>query len=173
MNINYFFLFVSVILMMILFLFEPKEMAKNRFGDIALFSISPFTMYEFDKNGLITLMNGKEAERYINRYTVEGIDYTDNSKEYIANMKAKNAIYKDEMVYLDGDIVYSREDGLTFETQKATYDKKKSTAIVDAEYIVYMGKNRAVGQGLEYNSASKKLKTQDVSITYQLNEGKR
>ncbi|MDQ1264367.1 MAG: hypothetical protein QG559_1368 [Campylobacterota bacterium] len=173
MNINYFFLFVSVVLMMILFFFQPKEVTKNKFGDIALFNISSFTMYEFDSNGLITLMNGKEATRYKNRYTVSDIDYTDNSKEYVANMKAKNAIYKNEIVHLDGDIIYSREDGLIFETQKATYDKKKSIARVNGEYVVYMEKNRAIGKGLEYNNSSKKLKTKDVFITYQLNEGKK
>lgn len=115
MNINYFFIFILFSLAMILFLFRPLEMTQQKFDDVPLFTISTFTMYELNSKGLITLMNGDKATRYSDRYTVEQINYTDNSKKYLANMQSNSGIYKDDVVYLDGDIIYTREDGLTFD----------------------------------------------------------
>lgn len=167
---NYFFLFISLSLLMILFVFKPVEIKENFFGDVELFSISSFTMYEFDSHGLITLMNGSKAIRYSDRYRVDDIDYTDSSKEYIANMKSNRGIYKDDIVYLDGNIVYTREDGLTFKTQKATYNKKTSIAIVDGDYLLYRDTNRVIGEKLHYNSALERVTSKNVTAKYQLKE---
>lgn len=170
MNINYFFFAASSALLMIFFLFDPIDIKENSAEDIELFSISHFTMYEFDAKGLITLMNGSEAIRYSDRYKVYDIDYTDNSKEFVANMKSNKGIYKDDIVYLDGDIVYKREDGLTFETQKATYDKKTSIAIAEGKYLLYRDANRVIGEGLNYNSSIEKVTSRNVTAKYQLKE---
>jgi len=156
---------------MILFLFKPLEIKEQSFVDVPLFSISSFTMYEFDTRGLITLMNGDKATRYKDRYAVEKIDYTDSSKDYIANMKSDNGIYKNEIVYLDGNIVYVREDGLTFETQKATYNKKTSLAVADGNFVLYQGENRVSGNALKYNSSSEKIESKNVSAKYNLKDG--
>ena len=92
MNINYFFLFFSLTLAIILFVFKPIEVKQRISAEIPLFTISTFTMHEMDKKGLATYMNGETASRYANRYEVKKMDYTDNSKEYIANMKSDNGI---------------------------------------------------------------------------------
>ncbi|MDT8339661.1 MAG: LPS export ABC transporter periplasmic protein LptC, partial [Sulfurimonas sp.] len=73
---------------MILFLFKPMEIKQHVFKEVPLFTISNFTMHELDQKGLVTLMNGSKASRFTDRYTVEEMDYTDNSKEYMANMKS-------------------------------------------------------------------------------------
>ncbi|MDD2652612.1 MAG: LPS export ABC transporter periplasmic protein LptC [Sulfurimonas sp.] len=173
MNINYFFLAVSFLLLTILFAFKPLEIKEQPSGDVPLFSITSFVMYELDIKGLITTMNGTTATRYKDRYKVEEIDYTDSSKEYIANMKSKSGVYKDDVVYLDGNIVYKREDGLTFETQKATYNKKTTLAIADGEYLLYRGENRVIGKGLHYNSSQETVSSKDVTAKYQIEERKK
>lgn len=168
MNINYFFLAASICLFMILFLFKPLEIKEQSFVDVPLFSISSFTMYEFDSKGLITLMNGEKATRYKDRYSVEKIDYTDNSKKYIANMKSNSGIYKNDVVYLDGDILYVREDGLTFKTQKATYDKKTSVAMTEGDFVLYRGANIVTGKELKYDSSLDRVASKNVTVKYQL-----
>ncbi|MDD5372235.1 MAG: LPS export ABC transporter periplasmic protein LptC [Sulfurimonas sp.] len=170
MNINYFFLFILSCLLMIFLIFKPSEISQQKFGDVPLFSISFFTMHELNTKGLITLMNGDIATRYTDRYTVEKINYTDNSKEYLANMKSNSGIYKDDIVYLDGDIVYAREDGLTFETQKATYNKKTAFATADGDYVLYKGSNIVNGKELKYNNSLERVESKDVVVKYQLEE---
>ncbi|PLY13571.1 LPS export ABC transporter periplasmic protein LptC [Sulfurimonas sp. CVO] len=170
MNINYYFLFISVCLIMILFLFKPLEIKQQSFTEVPLFSISFFTMYELDSKGLITLMNGEKAIRYADRYTIDKMDYTDNSKKYIANMKSNSGIYKDDIVYLNGDVVYFRQDGLTFETQKAVYNKKTNIATADGDYVLYKGTNRVTGRELKYNNSLQRVESKDVKAIYQLKE---
>lgn len=173
MNINYFFLFVSSCLLMILFLFKPLDIKQQIFEDVPLFNISSFSMYEFNQKGLITLMSGNEATKYEDRYTIDMMNYTDNSKDYVANMKSNVGIYKEEIVYLEGDVIYFREDNLTFETQKATYNKITTIARAEGEYVVYMGENMATGRELEYDNSLKRLKSKDVVAKYHLKEGKK
>ncbi|MCK9453570.1 MAG: LPS export ABC transporter periplasmic protein LptC [Sulfurimonas sp.] len=157
---------------MILFLFKPLEIKQQATGEVPMFTISSFVMHELDSNGLVTLMNGTNANKFTNRYTIDNMDYTDNSKKLIANMKANSGIYKNDKVYLDGDIIYSREDGLTFETQKAVYDKKTSIATADGEFVLYRGSNRVVGKRLKHNSSSEQIESKSVRAVYQLKESK-
>lgn len=173
MNINYFFIFISLCLSAILFLFKPQEADKKLDKDIALFNILSFSMYELNQNGLVTFMNGAEGARYKDKYTIFDINYTDNSKEYLANLKAKDGLYRDDILTLSGDVVYTRQDGFKFETQEAIYDKKSSTATAKGNYVAYMGNNIAYGREIEYNNALKKLKSKDVFITYHIEDKKK
>ena len=173
MNINLFFVLVSLTLLMILMLFKPLDIQQQKFKDVPLFNISSFTVYELNKEGLTSLMSGTEGTRYANRYTVEFMDYTDNSKEYIANMKSNSGIYKNDIVYLNGDVVYFREDGLTFETQKVIYNKKTTIARADGKYVLYRNNNKVIGNKLIYNNSKNRVKSKNIVATYQLQEDKK
>jgi len=158
---------------MILFLFKPLDITQQKFNDVPLFSISYFRMHELNSKGLITLMNGDTATKYKDRYTVDKMNYTDKSRKYLANMQSNSGIYKDDIVYLDGDIVYTREDGLTFETQKAVYDKKTTIATTEGDYVLYKGSNMVKGEELKYNNSLEIVKSKNVVVKYQLEERSR
>jgi len=158
--------------MSIYFLFKPLDIKQQKFVDVPLFELQKFTMYELNPTGLETIMLGSTATRYKNRYTVKNIDYTDNSKEYIANMKANNGLYKNEFVTLTGDVKYVREDGLTFKTQKVTYNKKTSEAISNVNYVAYLDKNILHGSYIKYNNLKNKIYSKNVIAKYQLTERK-
>ena len=146
------------------------QFKEQKFTDVPLFELTSFTTYEIDKIGLITLMLGDNAIRYEDRYVVKNINYTDNSKKYIANMKSNNGIYKEDVVTLRGDVIYSREDGLTFETDQAVYDKKTSVATTDDVYVAVQNFNTINGSSLEYNNDLKKIESKNVIVKYQLKE---
>ena len=154
--------------MAIFFLFEPMDIKKQKFDDVPLFELTSFTLHELNRVGLQTIMTGDSAVRYSDRYSVANIDYTDNSKEYIANMKARHGLYKDDIVELEDDVVYSREDGFTFETSKVVYDKKTTIAIADADYISYRDKNIVNGSFVKYNNSLNRVESKNVTATYQL-----
>jgi len=81
-------------LMTIYIFFKPLDIKQQTFVDVPVLEISSFTLFELDTNKLRTIMNGDKAIRYADRYTVSNINFTDNSKKYIANMKANKGIYK-------------------------------------------------------------------------------
>ena len=136
-----------------------------------MFELKDFTMYELDTKGLRTIMLGSAATRYSNRYTVQDIDYTDNEKEeYIANMKAKHGIYKNDMVTLSGDVEYVRDDGLTFKTQKAVYNKKSSDVVSDVGYVAYLNDSVVRGSYIKYNNEKNRIFSKNVTAKIQLQE---
>jgi len=172
MNINIFFIVVSAGLLSIFLLFKPLDIKQRNFVDVPIFELQSFTLYELNQKGLITVMIGDKATRYSDRYKVSNINYTDNSKEYLANMKADNGLFKDDIVSLNGDVNYQREDGLNFQTQRAIYNKKTKVAHTDTKYISFMGKNRVVGSSLRYDNLLNKVKSENVTANYQLKEDK-
>ncbi len=155
---------------MIFLLFKPLNIKEQEFNDVPLFEIVNFIMYELNEKGLQTFMTGDKTLRYSDRYTVDKIDFTDDSKGHISNMKADTGLYKDNMVDLNGNISYVREDGLAFETQTMTYNTKTSVAKTDSDYVAFRGKSTMKGSSLEYNSIKNKIKSKNVLITYQLQE---
>jgi len=144
------------------------DIKKKKFIDVPLFELTSFTLQEFNTEGLQTIMSGNSAIRYSDRYSVVNIDYTDNSKEYIANMRARHGLYKDEIIELEEDVVYSREDGFTFETSRAVYDKKTTIAVADADYVSYKDKNVVNGSYVKYNNSLNRVESKNVTAIYQL-----
>ena len=146
------------------------NLKQQEFVDVPLFELSTFIIYEIDKIGLDTMMIGTRAIRYADRYSVDNINYTDNTQEYIANMKANNGIYKNNILTLTGDVVYNREDGLVMETSKAVYNKKNAVTTIDKDYISYQGNNRVVGSSAIYNNKLNKIASKNVIVKYQIKE---
>ncbi len=153
-------------------MFKPMDIKKQHFKDVPLFELSDFTMYELNPEGLTTILLGSTGTRYADRYTIKDMDYTDNSKKYIANMISDFGVYKNEIVKLTGHVVYVREDGLTFKSKKAMYNKKTADVISNTKYIAYLNDNIVIGNYIKYNNISKKIHSKNVIAKYQLKEGK-
>ncbi len=168
MNINIFLSIVIVGLSMIYFLFKPMDLEKTNNKEMPQFSLEKFTIYELNQNGLITKMTGDNALRYSDRYVINSIDYTDNSEEYKTNMKADSGLYKSDTVYLTGNVRLNRDDGLSFFSQKLTYDKIKYIAKTDVKYTAYMGQNYITGDSAIVDNKKQKVKSKHIYAVYDL-----
>ena len=156
--------------MLIFFLLKPLNIKQEVFDEVPALEISSFTLYELDTNSLKTIMKGSKAIRYTDKYIVSNINYTDNSKEYIAKMKANNGTYKNNIVTLHGDVTYNRKDGLSFVTQKAIYNKKTNITYIDEDFLSYQADNKFRGSALRYNNNLKTASANNITLTYQLQE---
>ena len=129
-------------------------------------------MYELNPQGLKTFMLGSEAFRYADRYTVENIDHTDKSKAHISNMKANFGVYKNDKLDLDGNVTLVRDDGLSFETQKASYYKNKALFVTNTNYTLSQGKNIVRGTYLDHNNLTGKIHSKNINAKYYIKEDK-
>lgn len=163
---------ILAILAGIYIFFKPLEIKQQKFVDVPLFELQNFTLYELDTKGLHTIMLGSAAIRYSDRYRVENMDYTDSSKGYIANMCADKSIYKDDFVTLSGHVKYTRDDGLSFQTQKATYDKNSSIVESKVGYEAYFNESTIKGSYIRYNNAKNRIFSKNVQAKIQLQESK-
>ena len=147
-------------------------MKKQKFIDVPLFEISNFNMYELNNEGLQGLMIGSRALRYSNRYEVTNIDYTENAKKNMSNMKAKRGLYQGEKISLFGNVSYVREDGLTFESQKMVYNKNTLLLTSNTPYLAYKEGNSIKGDSMKYSKKRKIIESKNVEATYKLQESK-
>ena len=170
MNINFFFIFIFIGLISIYHLFKPIHIENQDFIDIPLFEMSKFTLYELNSFGLTTLMEGKSTIRYSDRYSVSDINFTDNSQEYLVNIVAGNGVYKEKELELKNNIIFSREDGLSFKTEKATYDKDTNTIKTVGKYYSSIGNNTISGDSLTYYNIKKRIESKNIVAIYQLGE---
>lgn len=129
-------------------------------------------MYELDTHGLKTMMLGLEAFRYQDRYTIDDIDHTDHSKTHISNLKADFGIYKDDVLDLDGNVSLVRDDGLSYETQKALYYKKEGLLVVDTDYKLSQGDNVLRGSYIDHNNLTGKIHSKNIYAKYIIKETK-
>ncbi len=170
MNINFFFIFIFLGLNSIYFFFKPIKVEQQDFIDIPLFEMKQFTLYELNNRGLTTLMSGTSSIRYSDRYKVLNINFTNNSKEYIANMTAGSGVYNEDRLELKDNIVFSREDGLTFQTDSAIYNKKTDVIKTQGKYRASIGKNIVTADSLIYFNLKKEIESKNIVIVYQLGE---
>ena len=160
-------------LMMIFLFFKPLNLKQQIFVDVPIFEISTFTLYELDTSSVATVMSGDSAIRYANRYEVFNMDYTDNSKEYIASMHSRKGVYANDIVTLSEGVVYNREDGLSIETSEAIYDKNTNLTHVNKEFVLYRDGDRVTGSSLVYNNNSNIATAKDVRAKYNIQESKK
>ena len=135
-----------------------------------MFELTTFVIYEINQVGLDDMIIGSNAIRYDDRYAFKNINYTDNSKELISNIKANAGIYKNNVFTLEGDVVYSRDDGLTLETTKVVYDKNKGVTTIKAKYVAYKDDNEVRGSSAVYQNLLKKTESKNVTVKYQIRE---
>ena len=155
---------------MILFMFKPLDFKKQKTHDTPLLEMEEFKIMELDNKGLLSTTEGSKGIRYINRYTIDDLDYTDNTDVYLANIKSNTSLYKGDIIKLNGDVVYTRADGFSFQTQKANYNKKTKIAESKTNYVSQMGENRAVGSSIQYDNIRGIIKSKNVVAKYKLKE---
>ena len=153
---------------MIYMFFKPLNIKQKEYVNIPQLEMEEFVLYEFDTKQIKTIMLGGSAKKYDDRYEVKNIDYTDNSNEKLSTLKAKNALYKDDVVYLDTNVTYTTGNDFLYKSSKAIYNKNKHTVVSDAIYTAYLGKNVAKGDYIRYNRAKNKIYSKNIDITYQL-----
>lgn len=158
--------------MLIYFVFEPLKIKQQEFKDVPLLVLDNFIMYELQTTGLQTIMAGSKALRYTDRYIVDDVNFTDNSKEYISNMKANNGIYRNSIIDLKGDVIYTREDGLTFESDTLNYSTLNAIAQTQDDYLAYKNENKMRGSSFIYDSIKNTIKSKNITVKYQLKKSK-
>ena len=143
---------------MIFFLFEPTERLEKKVAEIPNLEIYNFKVSELNINGLTSIVHGETGRKYTNRYTVDNLNYTDNSSEFISNIKSNKALYKNYTLNLEGDIKYFREDGLIFTSQKASYDKQTAVIISYTDYQLQRHNNKTIGTFFEHDDSKGVIK---------------
>jgi len=170
---NHFFIGIAVILAAILFLFKPveiKEQTKVR-GEVPALELRTFTLYELDINGLKDVMIGQIGYRFKDRIEVKDIDYTDSTRSLQNNVLADFGVYNGkDLITLEGNVRYYREDGMKFRSNKAVIDQKEETITAIGPFEMDKLADNVVGDDLFYDMEKGLSKANNVTGIFTLIE---
>jgi len=172
-NANNFFVFIALILGSILFFFEPVEIKEQKQDgeEIPELELRNFTLYELDVNGLKDVMIGQIGYRFKDRIEVEEIDYTDRTRELQNNVQADFGVYRgDDLITLEGNVRYYREDGMKFRSDKAHINQKEETITADGPFKMDKFADNIVGNNLFYDTKKGLSRAKDVTGVFTLTQ---
>jgi hypothetical protein len=168
MSINLFFLLIFGLLLGMFSYFSSAYHDKKNGNEIPQIELFSFSMYEISHHGIDHILEGVEGKKFDDRYVITSAKFSDNTKHLLQSIRADNVKYQDNIIALDGNVRYLREDGLVFHSIEGRYDTKKSLIQTDGAFTITQNGNRVDGQKLFYNTQLDTVSANRVSGSYNL-----
>ncbi len=172
MRLTHFFIILFLFSASLFILLKPSSYVKNRDGKIAQLEIEDFTVYELNTDGVKSVLSGTIGRQFSTHYEVENAHYVENKKELSEHIYSDVGRFEKEIAYLDDNVRYFREDGLSFESDHAVYNTKKESLYIPKSFILTQNENIIYGQELRYDSVSGRVSAQKVDANYYLEDKK-
>ncbi len=170
---NYFFIAIGLILASILLFFQPVPVTNTMEDnvEVAELELRNFTLYELGPEGLKDILIGRYGYRYGNRIEVEEIDYTDSAGNNRNNLQADFGIYDNkDLITLEGNVRYYREDGMRFKTDQAVINQAEETITAPGPFTMDKATDNVVGIKLFYDSKNGRTKAKNVTGIFTLTD---
>jgi len=94
------------------------------------------------------------------------LDDTVYLSDKIESLSADKARFKDDFLYLDGNVVLREKDGYTYKTEHAVYNKKTEILHITSPFTGVKGQNIIEGESMEYNIRKKKATGTTVGTVF-------
>lgn len=168
MSINLFFFLLVGLLAGMFGYFKPIESTKANQEEIPQFELDSFIIYEISTAGIDRFFEGEHGKRFEDRYEVSSAKFSDNSKQLFESIRANEALYKEDVITLNGNVHYVRQDGLQFRSNEGQYDKPHSLVSTRGNFVITQNGNRVLGTSLRFNTLYDTVSANAVSGSYQL-----
>lgn len=172
MKLTHFFIILLLFSVSLFVFLQPGSYAKNSDENIAQIEIEDFSIYELNKIGVKSVLSGTIGRQFSTHYEVENAHYVENKKDLSEHLYADIGRFKKNIAYLDENVRYFREDGLSFESDHAIYNMKKESLFVPEKFILTQHENIIYGQKLRYFAKSGKISAKKVDANYYLEDTK-
>lgn len=84
----------------------------------------------------------------------------------IESLSADKARFKDDFLYLDGNVVLREKDGYKYKTEHAVYNNKTEILHITSPFTGVKGQNIIEGESMEYNIRKKKATGTTVGTVF-------
>jgi len=172
MRITHFFVLLFLFAITLLVFLKPQEYQKNSQEHTAQLEIEDFSIYEINKEGVQSVVSGTLARQYVDYYEVENAHYIENKNHLGEHLYADLGKFEKEIAYLNENVRYFREDGLSFESDHAVYDTQKELLYIPKSFILTQNENIIYGNELKYNVKTGKMSAEKIDANYYLEEKK-
>ncbi len=162
------YLALGALLLGIYVFFKPLHVRIDAPAELAQLELQDFTVHEVDPQGVRTILGGKKAYRYEDRYEVDDINLTDRSQGIRQSMYADHGVYRDGIITLSGGVRLLRADGSRFMTDRAVYDRNAATVTAPDAFVFFREGDRIRGRNLYYNLKSGDIRAEAVDGVYRI-----
>ena len=170
MKLTHFF-FLLFLFSMALFVFlKPQSYVNVSEKNVALLEIEDFTLYEINTDGVQSVVSGTIGWQYANHYEVQKAHFVQNKNKLGEHIYADKGVFEQNTAYLDDNVRYFREDGLSFESDLAVYNTKKEQLSVPEKFVLTQNKHVVYGSNLDYNSHTGLMQAQKIDANYYIEE---
>lgn len=170
MRLTYFFISLFVFFGLMFVFFNPQSPTNIVQKDVAQMEIEDFTLYEIDKIGVQSVVSGTLGRQYPEHYEVENAHYIENKNKLGEHLYADKGRFEKDIVYLNNNVRYFREDGLSFESDHAVIDTKKDVVTVPDAFVLTQNENIIYGSKLHYNSLTGQIRAKNIDANYYIEE---
>jgi len=170
MKITHFFIVIFLFSISLFIFLQPQEYTKSQQEEVAQLEIEDFTMYEIAKDGVQNVVSGTIGKQFANYYLVENAHYIENKNKLGEHLYADNGRFEKDIAYLNDNVRYFREDGLSFESDHAVYDTDKELLYVPKNFVLTQNENIVYGKELKYNVQTGKIMAEKVNANYYIQE---
>lgn len=168
MSINFFFVLVLALLVGMFGYFKPAMFQEEKQEEIPKFELESFIIYEISALGIDRFFEGVHGKRFEDRYEVSSGKFSNNSKKLFESISANEALYKDDVIALEGNVHYMREDGLQFRSAEGKYDTVNSLVTTRGDFVITQNTNIVNGTQLQLNTQKHTVSANRVSGSYTL-----
>jgi hypothetical protein len=153
-------------------LLKPQDYDRSTDTQIPQLEIEDFTLYKLNEKGVRSVVSGTIGRQYVSYYEVQNAHYIENKNKLGQHLYSDKGRFEKDIAYLDDNVRYFREDGLSFESDHAVYDTKKELLYVPEKFILTQNEHIVYGSELHYNSITGVVLAQDVDANYYMEERK-
>jgi len=169
MSINGFFLLILIFLIGMFGYFDPYERQKQEVREVPQFELDQFVIYEITRAKIDRFFQGAHGKHFIDRYEIRDAKFTNNSKTMVESIRADQVLYKENLISLDGNVHYVREDGFQFRSSEGSYDQNTSVIRTKGTFVLTKDGNQVDGTHLDYNVNLDTVSADKVRGSYQFN----
>lgn len=162
MKLIYFYLGLLLLGSIIFISLSPQKVHLQEEEEIAQLEFENFKIYEISNEGLSKTLEGEKGEKYKERYVVEMAEMRQRGISFVETLNSNMAIYDTDELFLYGDVIYQRGDGLQFFSDNLTYENKNAFMYVNGAFTLEQNGSIINGFELEYEKNNGKIRALNI-----------
>jgi len=169
MSINVFFTALGLALVGMTFVFKPFGITSGTADKPPQIELDHFAVYELSDKGLEHFFEAEQGKKFEHYYEVKNGKFSNNTRRLFESIRSDHASYKNEIITLNGNVHYAREDGLEFRSHEGIYNQEASTIATKGSFIITKGPHKVEGTHLFYDLKRENVTADKVRGSYYFN----
>ena len=159
LRIEYVLLVVLAILIFSIIGINPSSQSAIKSKGDREILFENFALFEVKEDEVGKKIFSSKTTKYTTHLDLKDINLSDESEH---NIVASEAIYKDNVVYMENNITLTSKEGLKFFTDNISYKLKDKIVKTTTAFTLDFNGSRIEGENLEYSMKSRDISADNI-----------